>query len=110
MTRSLRRAEPAQTVLETPNGLETVMTRSPDVRSPFKRSWQHPIDDPRPPRAEPVRRSWDHLMDLETVMTRSSDVLSRFKRSGEHQPDQGTVQTCRRAQRRRFRQSEEHLM
>jgi hypothetical protein len=52
------------------------MTRSPDVRSPFKRSWQHSIDDPRPPRAEPVRRSWDHLMDLETVMTRSSDVLS----------------------------------
>ena len=49
-------------------------------------------------------------MDLETVMTRSSDVLSQFKRSGEHQPDQRTVQTCRRAQRRRFRQSEEHLM
>ena len=90
--------------------LETVRTRSPDVRSPFKRSWQHPIDDPRPPRAEPVRRSWDHLMDLETVMTRSSDVLSRFKRSREHQPDQGTVLTCRRAQRRRFRQSEDHLM
>ena len=56
------------------------MTRSPDVRSPFKRSWQHPIDDPRPPRAEPVRRSWDHLIDLETVMTPSSDVLSRFYR------------------------------
>ena len=49
-------------------------------------------------------------MDLETVMTRSSDVLSRFKRSGEHQPDQGTVLTCRRAQRRGFRRSEEHLM
>ena len=31
------------------------MTRKPDVRSPFKRSWQHPIDDPRPPRAEPVQ-------------------------------------------------------
>ena len=49
-------------------------------------------------------------MDLETVMTRSSDVLSRFKRSGEHQHDQGTVLTCRRAQRNRFRRSEEHLM
>ena len=89
-----RRAEPAQTVLGTPYRLgavktrslrraepaQTVMTRSPDVRSPFKRSWQHPIDDPRPPRAEPVRRSWDHLIDLETVMTPSSDVLSRFYR------------------------------
>ena len=47
--------------------LETVMTRSHDVRSRFKRSWQHPIH-------------------LEIVMTRGPHVRSRFKGS-EHQPD-----------------------